>query len=73
MMCEMSMIFWFENNSNNVGENTQLVFLLSNKSAGNHGLTVIHDNFRYAITLFNSRRLFSNHSWVIHDDVYLSK
>jgi hypothetical protein len=73
MICEMFMIFWFENNNNNVGKNTQLVFFLSSRSFGNHGLLVTHENLRFTISLFNSRRLFGKHSWLIHDDVYLSQ
>ncbi len=65
------MLFWFENNCNNVGESTQKVFLVSSTSAGKHGLPILPLNFKESVALYVVRRttICSFHN---REDAYLS-
>jgi hypothetical protein len=66
------MVYWFENNNNNIGKNIQDVFLLSGVSSVNHGLYVEPFNIRRSVCLYMSRRLVSTASFINRDDVYLA-
>lgn len=63
------MIYWFENNNNNIGKNSQDVFLLSSQSSVNHGLRIEKANLRNGMSLFIGRRLISS-SYITREDVY---
>ena len=64
------MLFWFENNSNNVGESTQKVFLVSSTSVGKHGLPVLPLNFKESLILYVIRRI-NDSNYINREDVYL--
>ncbi len=64
------MLFWFENNCNNVGESTQKVFLVSSTSAGKHGLPILPLNFKESVALYVIRRI-NDSNYINREDVYL--
>lgn len=66
------MLFWFENNNNNIGKSIQDVFLVSSFSSVKHGLQVLPYNFRRTISLYSCRRM-SESSHINREDVYLSR
>ena len=65
------MICWFENHSNNIGENTQNVFLVSNTSSLKNGLPILPLNFKESVALYVVRRttICSFHN---REDAYLA-
>ncbi len=69
---DSQMIFWLENDSNNVMSGKSYVFLMSTISSRNSGLYLDKDVFRMSLAIYITRRMFTNHSWDIHDDVYLA-
>jgi hypothetical protein len=65
------MICWFNNNSNDVFQNTMTVFLISSFASKAHGLYVHKENFRNSISLFLSRSN-TNSNWINQSDAYLA-
>jgi hypothetical protein len=67
------MICWFNNHSNSVQYNPNLVFFTSSISSANNGTYLENGNFRNGIALYVSRnRDVLKQKWVSNTDVYLS-
>jgi hypothetical protein len=69
---DSQMICWLENDSNNVMSGKSYVFLMSTISSRNSGFYLAKNVFRVSMAVYVTRRLFTKHSWDIHDDVYLT-
>jgi hypothetical protein len=66
------MLYWFENNNNNIGKNLQNIYLLSSISSVNHGLKVLEPNFRRAVALYTMRKVIES-NFISREDVYYVK
>jgi hypothetical protein len=65
------MIFYFNNDSNDLLHNMEDVFLSSSFASKAHGLYVYKDNFRNCVSIFICRANIDS-NWITQSNVYLA-